>query len=136
MKPQIKECKPFGKGGSHIVMSMNDISKRFLVLPESSKYILKRILKQYNESLEEVTNPLLSKFLSKKEFETIKEIYEKKIKDKKWGFGGAMYDKFIRSSYGDLDKFRLSDIGIILNEIEGYLPKKLKEKLLSEFYKK
>lgn len=134
MKPKIKECKKFGKGG-HIVLPKEDIGKKFLVLPESSKYILGNILKQYHESLESLKNPLLNEFLSKKEFETIKRIYKKVIDEPKSGYNVGIYQKFLEGSYEDLNTFKLSDIGVILNEIESKLPENLKKKLLREYYK-
>jgi len=134
MKPKIKKCVKFGTG-SHIVMDKEDVGKKFLVLPESSKYILSGILKQYHENLKEHINPLLSEFLTRKDFEIIKSIYEKLLKGRFKGYNSGIYKRFLKSNYEDLDKFRLSNIGTILNDIEENLPEKLKKKLLAEFYK-
>lgn len=135
MKIQIKECKAFGDGGSHITMSIEDIGKKFLILPESSKYLLEEILKKYHESLKDLTNPLLSEFLTKRDFNIIKTIYKKTIK-KVGGFMAGVHKKFLESSYKDLDKFRVSDISNIFRDIENSLPKDIKKKLMNEYYKK
>lgn len=135
MKIQIKDCKAFGDGGSHIIMSVEDVGKKFLVLPESAKYLLEEILKKYHESLKDLTNPLLSEFLTKKEFEIIKKIYEKAI-EKVGGFMAGVHKKFLESSYKDLNKFRVNDISNIFRDIEEGLPKDIKKKLIQEYYKK
>lgn len=132
MKTQIKECKKFGSYGSHIIMTKNDIGKKFLVLPESSKYILVNILKHYHKALDELTNPKLSEFLSNKEFEALKEVYLGVINTNHV----SQHKQFLQSSYKNLSNFTLKDIERILTDVEGYLPKSLKNKLMAEWFKK
>lgn len=134
IQPKIKEATKFGTG-SHIILDREDVGKTFLVLPESSKYILVNVLKQYHDAIESCINPLLNEFLSKKEFIAIKAIYKDLIGKNVKGYNVGVYKKFLKSSYNNLDKFKLSDISNILSDIENVLPKRLKEKLLGEYYK-
>lgn len=133
MKFEIKECTKFGSGG-HVVLSIEDVGKKFLILPESSKFILMDILQKYHEALEDATNPLLSDFLTPNEFETLKQVYRRKI-DNFGGYLSGVHKKLMESNYRSLNKFKLKDIGAILNHIEDSLPKVLKKKLISEYYK-
>ena len=136
MKPQIKKPVRFGSG-SHIIMEKEDLGKRFLVLPESSKYILGDILRKYHENLKELTDPLLGNFFSKTEFEVVKKIYKQFIEEKsiQKGLFVKIHKKFLESSYKNLNEFRLSDIDRILWDIEDKLPEKLKNKMLAEWGK-
>lgn len=137
-KIEIKECKEFGTSGSHIVMAKEDAGKKFLVLPENSKYILIEILKKYHDVLEELTNPSLSEFLTKTEFDLLKKIYEKEIKNVKGGYIGSLRKTFMESTYDGLknNKLRVNDIDAIFNEIESSIPKSLKDKLKRELFNK
>ena len=137
MKPEIKLCTGFGTGG-HIPMSRHDVGKKFLIFPEDSKYILADIIKEYHKAMEKLINPKLSQFLSRREYYTVKKAYRKliTIKSKTSGLFVGMHKKFLESSHKDLHKFRVNDISMLLNEIEKELPKKLRIKLLAEFYKK
>jgi hypothetical protein len=136
MKAQIKKAVKFGNSGAHIIMGMEDLDKKFLVLSESSKWLLDDVLGRYHESLEEHVNPKLSDFLSKAEFESVKKAYLKLLEEKIKGYNSGIYKKFLRSDYESLKSFRVSNIGTILTDIENALPKKLKSKLIKEFYKR
>jgi len=133
----LKECKPFGNSGGHIVLNKEDVGKRFLLLTESSKYILAKVLKQYQDQFEELVNPKLCNFLNKEEFNILKEKYLELIeeKSKQKGLFVIQHKSLLESNYNDLENFELKDVGIILHDIESILPKKLKNKLLGEYYK-
>ena len=138
IKPVMKECKPFGSGGSHILMSKNDINRNFLVLPESSNYLLDEILTQYSENIKEITNPLLNAILNKEDFNIIKKIYKEEISkcEKKQGLWVNMRKKFLLSDLSDIDIYRVSNIDMILEDIGDLLPKTLFKKLYENYLKK
>lgn len=107
---KIKEATPSGNA-SHIPMLREDRGKKFLVLPESSKYVLEEIMKKYHSALEEKINPKLNDILTKKEL----SVLEKLTGDIKVGY------KRVRSLKKILDTFKIPD--------------DLKKKLISEYLK-
>jgi len=133
----LKECKPFGNSGGHIVLNKEDVGKKFLLLTESSKYILAKLLEQYQNQFEELVNPKLHNFLNEKDFKTIKQKYLELIeeKSKQRGLFVLQHKAFLESDYNNLENFRLKDIGIVIQDIERKLPEKLKNKLLGEYYR-
>lgn len=127
----IKDCKKFGASGGHIVMTKDAVDKSFLILPESSKWILQDVLKQYQEDLSQLTNPLLSEVLNKKEMDLLKKIYKKEIESFRGGYIPAMRNNFLKNTHTSLinNELRVSDINSFFNEAIK-LPKDLKRKLI------
>ena len=128
--PTIKTAKKFGHA-SHIIMGVNDEDKKFLVFPESSKYMLENVLKQYKISIETLTNPSIADVLSTNQIRIIKKLYKNKIKKTE----NEVHIKFLQNNMEEMENMSISEIGTILNDLENELPYRLKQRILKEYYR-
>jgi hypothetical protein len=129
-KPEIKTAREFGNG-SHIILEHEDKDKKFLVFPESSKFILKDIITDYQEMLDTIIKTPMKDFFTEKEFKTIKRLYKEKINKT----DNSIQRKFLQGHLEELDTGSVLELGNILNNLEDDLPVELRKKIMKEYYR-